>query len=1213
MADKTAPGSQNSDQFPEIKPTKPTDDTAYISPIIGKLGYDTERPWLFGLGTSPNNGVDFHVFLSFDGLNFDESDVNKLFQVGASDRVKKMVDSATAEIPQAVSNANEAVKKADSAVSVSKVNSDAIAAMQSAEAAAKSSADQAMSDAQAAIKNVASDAAAIRQHVSDVESAMSADQQANSSATQQLRDDLSTAKQNIATATDNLTKAQSAIDDNKQAIASNAAAIEAAITQHKKDIEAAQAANAQTTQALAAYTKQAEEQGKTITTLEKDQDDVKQTIADVKGNVSQIEQSVTTLQGALKDTQGNVATVKAQADSLQTTLTDYQKSVTSLTATATALQASMKDADGRLSTVEQTASEQSTTISDLKDGLSKVTQEADSLTATLKDAQGDISQTQATAKSLSTQIESAQGDITSLTKTATSIQASLSDHDKRIASVEARADKLESDMKDAQGNITTAVQTASAASVTASDAKSDIAEAVVAANSVKAMASDANSNATEAKLTASNAAVVASDAKSDVMTVTTTASEAKVAATNARSQALDAKAAASEVSVTLSGVERTATDAASEASAANSAAGKAQNTADQANSNASDAKSAASSNADVITTVQTSLKATQKELTGKVDQSTVDDVNKTVSDLSGQVTVLAGQAKLAAKQTDVDDLKKTATKQEGEIQANANGLLQKADKSQLDTLTKAYNEQSAQQQVLADQIKNAVTEATMKDYVTGQGYATQSVVQSIVDQKADTISETITSLDKKVGDNADAMDKKIQEITASVDGVQSTVKNKADQSTVTQLSDLFQVKLGSVTIAVNNDEQVLQYHDWDNEYQAVAELKDPQSVQKGAELYLTIELTAEKDCKASIQLDEAPWTPFGDAVDLKARQKQTIIKQFDVTDDSWTTTKATHLCIRSDNNDGKITVSNVDLFRTGDVQTAINAMNGDINMRVQKGDLISQINLEAGQTLIQSKKIFLDADTVAFSGKAFIPSAAITSLDADKITAGYLKVPMSDGNGNTVQVSNNGVDILSNNKDTKLFNANRGIASVHIDAAGMGFGATTNGAYEQLGALSVLLDDSDGISEGTDNLNGIGFVVETQQQYGSPYGGDFFSLARSIKGPPSYYNGFLYEATGSGKHEIGSHFFDPVYFHPFGADNYIKSTWVSWTGWDNGEKYPAFVQSGPMEGGIAFPKSGKVTLFDAAGHYFTPTQWGGTYTGYQHEGPNNNYSDPNVL
>lgn len=57
---------------------------------------------------------------------------------------------------------------------------------------------------------------------------------------------------------------------------------------------------------------------------------------------------------------------------------------------------------------------------------------------------------------------------------------------------------------------------------------------------------------------------------------------------------------------------------------------------------------------------------------------------------------------------------------------------------------------------------------------------------------------------------------------------------------------------------------------------------------------------------------------------------------------------------------------------------------------VTGGNIMAQINMSAGTTLIQNDKIYMDASSTIFSGNAFIPSAAITSLNADKITAGTL-------------------------------------------------------------------------------------------------------------------------------------------------------------------------------------------------------------------------------
>ena len=98
-------------------------------------------------------------------------------------------------------------------------------------------------------------------------------------------------------------------------------------------------------------------------------------------------------------------------------------------------------------------------------------------------------------------------------------------------------------------------------------------------------------------------------------------------------------------------------------------------------------------------------------------------------------------------------------------------------------------------------------------------------------------------------------------------------------------------------------------------------------------------------------------------------------------------------------------ITNVKVSSDGgeSISSKISQMADDINMRVQKGDLLSQINIEAGSTLIQSKKLFLDASSVVFSGNAFIPSAAITDLSADKITAGTLNA----GNVNIINLDVN--------------------------------------------------------------------------------------------------------------------------------------------------------------------------------------------------------------
>ena len=71
-------------------------------------------------------------------------------------------------------------------------------------------------------------------------------------------------------------------------------------------------------------------------------------------------------------------------------------------------------------------------------------------------------------------------------------------------------------------------------------------------------------------------------------------------------------------------------------------------------------------------------------------------------------------------------------------------------------------------------------------------------------------------------------------------------------------------------------------------------------------------------------------------------------------------------------------------------KTQITQLSDSINLKVSKGDVVSQINVEAGRTLIDTKQLLLNADTVKFSGSAFIPNSVIQNLSADKITAGTL-------------------------------------------------------------------------------------------------------------------------------------------------------------------------------------------------------------------------------
>ncbi|GAX04651.1 hypothetical protein predicted by Glimmer/Critica [Secundilactobacillus pentosiphilus] len=125
---------------------------------------------------------------------------------------------------------------------------------------------------------------------------------------------------------------------------------------------------------------------------------------------------------------------------------------------------------------------------------------------------------------------------------------------------------------------------------------------------------------------------------------------------------------------------------------------------------------------------------------------------------------------------------------------------------------------------------------------------------------------------------------------------------------------------------------------------------------------------------------------------------------------------------------------------TDEFNTTVSQLNSDINLRVKSGDVLSQINAEAKQILIQSGKILLDAPTVTFSGNAFIPSAAIKDLSADKLTSGTIdanKINVINFNGKNITAGTVTSDKLAT--DAIQVGINSMGNTIHIDKDSLNF------------------------------------------------------------------------------------------------------------------------------------------------------------------------------
>lgn len=921
MVEKVSQADSNNSGLPNIPAVAPTSDTSYIQPVIGKLGFDTEHPDIFGIGSSPDNGVSFHVWASFKGLVLDKDDMEAIWIHGVSDRVKSEVSSATAEIPAIESAANEGVRKAENAIASSKVNSDAITNMKSAVSAVKSDASAAASDA---IKNL-----------NDVESATSSAYAALHSSVASNQADITSASKALDGISNSLNQFSAStnqrIDDAQKLIAQNQLSVDST----NKSL-AGLATN------LSKYAQDAVSQGKTIAELKQNQSDVSATVASVEGSVNQLKVDTSSVKATASDNKSDIANLQITASETSVALKNANSNIAVVSATASSVGAEVQNANSDISTLQATAK---------------------GLQGDVQDAKSNIASLQVSASNASVTMQNNKSDIASLKVSADSASVALQNNKLDVAALSATADTLQAGLKNANGEIATLQGTASGLQASVKDNKSNIANLQLSASSASVAIKDANSNAAVATATASQAYVGLQDAKSNIASVQATANGLKGTVANAESDI-------NQVKTDAQGMHEQITNANSQ-----------------------------------IATINTSVNGLQ---------TSVNSFNSSVGELNK-----ATQANSTA------------------IEQNAKAIALKASQTSVDNLTNSVNSQAASLTVMNNVISTKVSSADVEKAIDGKGYVTKDFVESSITQKANTLSESIAKNDGQ-----------IQNITASIDGLQSTVKGKADMSKVTQLADALQFKVTGVYIAQTDLLKLTK-----NDVASESVLTGPQlnnlaSVVKGAKVQLSFDYVTDSDIGFYPILTGAPNEivgsyPFGaETIHAQKGVKGTYSKTITV-NDGWVDSKETNLAFAAFNN-GTITFTNLVLkladSTKGDAQSMFNIMQDQMNLRVTKDNLISQINLSAGNTLIQSNKIFLDADSVVFSknSKAFIPSAAITNLEADKITTGTLngvEIRQLETGGRSIDIKNGNIAITSHDpyeprisftndgKNMKMFNA----------------------------------------------------------------------------------------------------------------------------------------------------------------------------------------------
>lgn len=338
----------------------------------------------------------------------------------------------------------------------------------------------------------------------------------------------------------------------------------------------------------------------------------------------------------------------------------------------------------------------------------------------------------------------------------------------------------------------------------------------------------------------------------------------------------------------------------------------------------------------------------------------MSDAKKALESFNSQATEL-NQTKdeLSSKATkvEVDTLKGTVTQQGTQLTLTSNEVETKAEKSEVNVVKGTVDSVKAEQVVQAGKITSLTTRTD------GQDTEISKLVQDYTGITS-TIAKVQTDLNKK------ASSAEFSTLSQKVNSIQTTVGNKAEQSQVTQMagqitsivqSSSWQVLTGTV----NFDDQKEQGKFFVSN--GATPVNNPAPV--GG--YLQVERAASHRITQTYQRD--------------VNNSQTYQRIW--TGRAWS--------------DWKKIADSLDI---DGVKSQITQLNNMINLRVEKGDVVNQINISPKSILIAGKKIQITGDTYIASGvikTAHIQDAAITdakigSIKADKITAGNLNAANVD-------------------------------------------------------------------------------------------------------------------------------------------------------------------------------------------------------------------------
>lgn len=894
--------------------------------------------------------------------------------------VSKQVAEQQTVITSTVAQADSAVAYANDAVEKSRVNSQAIVDINSA-------VSEAVSDAAVARSNGLRAWNAAQSNVDLIDL-----NYASASA------EISGARTEAIAAADEAKASASAAQADIVAVRSDVAAVQADVTTNKSDVAAAKSdiAIAKTDLAsqatsLSSYVAQASAAGEDITTLKSQAGHFEQEMADTKGDVSQLKISASSASAALSDAAGNISSLQVSAKSYS---------------------AALSDTKGDIATVKATASELETKYADAAGDISQIKTDAKGMTQTISDAQGDIAKLKTRADGFDTQFADTNGNINKLQTDATGTKQTLTNAKSDIAVLQSRADGFDTKYADAAGNINTLKANASGFSQTLTNAQGDISTLKSTVSGVQTTLTNAQGDISTLQSDVSGLKKTTSDNAGNISTLQSTANTLTSQMSSAQGDISTLKQTASGISSQVSGMS----------SDLNNLKSQAQwvivtDTVDLNNIKTpcheflkGGVTNAPNETAWWYLTVEGS-ESDRITQTVIADQSNNRYTRRFADSWSAWVKV--------ANQNDIDTLNGKITANTTAINQNKNAITLKADQTAVDKINGTVSQLQSSLTVQAGQIQEKVTSSQVTGMLTG--YATKDYTQSLVSQKADQWNLNLTSLQtdvnaiKTTGGGVNLVAGTIEDIVVDDSGNTGTQGWHYELLPINanlKVGDKITVSAESVTITGRGDLSkwgATLYSTDIGEGRA-----DNYEVNAGNNSKVTITVASINDASKQTALLIYSGR-MSDTEGKKAVFHHLMVEEGTVAhtwspapSDMATVTSVTNLSATVDgiksqvyNSDGSSRITQLsnliqDKVSSGDFTSATTQLKNLINQRVQVGDVISQINQEAGgNTLIQVSNgkgsLILNAANTVITGKAWIPVAAIADLTADQIQAGTLK------------------------------------------------------------------------------------------------------------------------------------------------------------------------------------------------------------------------------